>query len=190
MLYPEAHFRIDTTEKLLCLSFDDGPDPDSTPGLLDILHNLNIRALFFCNGIAAEKYPGLVARIIAEGHSIGNHGFNHLNGWKTSCKEYCNDVIRASRLTSGKLFRPPYGKLSHRQYMEIKKTFRIFLWDVMPYDFDKSFGAERSLAILNRKIRPGSIVVLHDNPGSTCQHFLKDFIGNSINRGYRFEKVV
>ncbi len=189
ILYPEALFRIKTSEKILCLSFDDGPDPDSTPDLLGILHIMNIRALFFCNGSKAEKYPGLVAAIIAEGHIIGNHGFNHLDGWRTQCKEYCSNVSRASQFTSARLFRPPFGRLSPEQYRELKKTFRIYFWDIMPYDFDRTFDAGRSLAVLNRKIRPGSIVVLHDTPASTCRYFLKDFIESSVNKGYRFEQV-
>jgi peptidoglycan/xylan/chitin deacetylase (PgdA/CDA1 family) len=85
-LYPEAIFRIRTTEKLLCLTFDDGPDPGSTPQLLDILDKYNIKSLFFCDGRAAEKYPDLIKRMISRGHIIGNHGYSHLDGWRTSLK--------------------------------------------------------------------------------------------------------
>ncbi|MBK8883313.1 MAG: polysaccharide deacetylase family protein [Bacteroidales bacterium] len=91
-LYPEAIFRIKTDEKLLCLTFDDGPDPDSTPMLLDLLESYNIRGLFFCNGQSAEKYPELIDRIISGGHVAGNHGFSHPDGWRTSTQEYVQDV--------------------------------------------------------------------------------------------------
>ncbi len=114
-LYPEAVFRIKTTEKRLFLTFDDGPDPVSTPQLLDILKKHNIRALFFCKGKAAEKYPGLVGQIRKSGHIIGNHGYEHLDGWRTDSVKYIDDVTRASYFTSDKIFRPPFGRLSNKQ---------------------------------------------------------------------------
>ena len=186
-LYPDAVFRIKTYEKILYLTFDDGPDPESTPELLDILNNNNVKALFFCNGRAAEKFPELINKIRETGHLVGNHGYSHLNGWRTSQEKYCEDVNRASRLTSGNLFRPPYGRLTINQYKELSKSFTIFFWDIMPYDFDRSFGSERSLNVLNKKLRPGSIIVLHDTSASTCRTFFKDFIDKSISEGYKFE---
>ena len=190
ILYPNAIFRIKTSEKILFLTFDDGPDPESTPEVLDILNNYNVRAIFFCNGEAAEKYPDLVEKIKETGHLIGNHGYNHLNGWKTSIDKYCDDINRASQFTSGNLFRPPYGRLTINQYRMLRKSFRIILWDIMCYDFDWSFGAERSLHILNNKLRSGSIIVLHDTSSSTCNAFLNEFIEMSISEGYRFEVTV
>jgi peptidoglycan/xylan/chitin deacetylase (PgdA/CDA1 family) len=187
MLYPEALFRMKTPDRILCLTFDDGPDPGSTPGLLAILRDLDIHAVFFCNGRSAEKYPSLINKIISDGHTVGNHGFSHLNGWLTSCKKYCDDAGRASQFTSDRLFRPPYGRLRLNQYRRLRRTYTIFFWDLMAYDFDKTFGAEKSLELLNRKVRPGSIIVLHDTPASTCSYFLQEFIETSINKGYRFE---
>ena len=185
-LYPQAIFRLKTTENILCLTFDDGPDPESTPGLLDILKRHKIRAVFFCNGKAAETHPCLVERIKEGGHLIGNHGYHHYNGWVTSSEVYCTDVNYASQFTSGKLFRPPYGRLRLCQYKKLRKTFRIIFWDLMSYDFDTGFGAAKSLAILKKKIRPGSIIVLHDKPGSSSINFLEDLIGMAVDRGYSF----
>ena len=185
-LYPQAIFRLKTTENILCLTFDDGPDPESTPGLLDILKRHKIRAVFFCNGKAAETYPRLVERIKEGGHLIGNHGYNHLNGWATSARDYYDDIINASRFTSGKLFRPPYGLLRLSQYHRLRKSFRIMFWDVMPYDFDINTGASKSLEILNQKIRPGSIIVLHDRRGSSSLVFLDEFLDRSVGGGYTF----
>jgi peptidoglycan/xylan/chitin deacetylase (PgdA/CDA1 family) len=185
--YPEALFRLKTTEKILWLTFDDGPDPESTPVLLDILSNHDIKALFFCNGSAAEKYPELIDLIKSRGHTIGNHGYSHLNGWKTTTSGYIDDIEHAALLTSEVIFRPPYGRLRLSQYLKLRKKFKIVFWDIMPYDFDKSFGAERSLKILIEKIRPGSIIVLHDNSQSTANRILEEFIKFSINGGYRFE---
>jgi peptidoglycan/xylan/chitin deacetylase (PgdA/CDA1 family) len=185
-LYPGAVFRLETTEKLLCLTFDDGPDPSSTPELLKILDGFRIRAVFFCDGRKAEQYPFLVERIKREGHITGNHGYSHINGWFTSVRKYCSDIKRASPFTSESLFRPPYGKIRLRQYIRLKKQFRIFFWDLMPYDFDNNMGYKKSLDILSRKIRPGSIIVLHDNPSSSVLQLVHDLINIAQSRGYSF----
>jgi peptidoglycan/xylan/chitin deacetylase (PgdA/CDA1 family) len=185
-VFPEALFRLKSSEKTVCLTFDDGPDPGSTPELLDILDIMNIKALFFCTGKNAEEFPELVHEIKSRGHIIGNHGYYHLDGWKTSVNKYCENVERASQFTSNNLFRPPYGRLRIRQYRCLKKSFKIVLWDIMSYDFDQDFGAGQSLELLNNKLRPGSIIVLHDTPASSCTTFLKDFIENSFSKGYRF----
>jgi len=186
-LYPDALFRIKTEDKILCLTFDDGPDPGSTPELLSVLDKHCVKAVFFCTGRAAERYSGLVRKIKDNGHLIGNHGYNHPDGWKTSCKKYCNDVNKAAELTSDKLFRPPYGHLRMNQYRSLKKTYKIIFWDIMPYDFDSGLEASESLDLLKKKIRPGSVIVLHDSPDSNCKNFLEDFIESSISKGYRFE---
>jgi len=184
--YREALFRIKTRDKILCLTFDDGPDPTSTPVLLEILDKHNVKAIFFCDGRAAEIYPQLVDLIRIKGHSVGNHGYNHLNGWVTSLKEYCNDVNYASRFTSDTLFRPPYGLLRFNQYMRLRNEYRIVFWDIMPYDFDREIESDRSLEILNKRIRPGSVIVLHDRQDSTSVKFLDEFISKATKRGYKF----
>ncbi len=185
-IYPEAVFRIKTKDKILCLTFDDGPDPDSTPRLLEILEKHGIIAVFFCDGRSAELYPGLVDFIRQKGHVIGNHGYNHLNGWRTSTADYCRDVSLASVFTSASLFRPPYGHLSLNQYRCLKDSYKIVFWDVMPYDFDRKFTPERSLELLNKRIRPGSVIVLHDRQDSASLLFLDEFLCLSINKGYKF----
>jgi peptidoglycan/xylan/chitin deacetylase (PgdA/CDA1 family) len=186
LLYPGAFFSLKRSEKNLCLTFDDGPDPGSTPELLDILNNYNIKALFFCNGRAAEKYPELVNQIIINGHIVGNHGYSHLDGWTTSTGKYCDDINKASEFTSDKLFRPPYGRIRYSQFNRLRRQFRIIFWDIMPYDFDKEFGAEKAMEILRKKIRPGSIIVLHDTPHSSALEFLNEFLSFSIDQSYRF----
>jgi len=185
-LYPEALFRVKTTEKILYLTFDDGPHPGSTPFLLDILDRYNIKSVFFCSGKAAEEYPEFIKKIRSKGHIIGNHGYSHLDGWKTSTKKYCEDVLIAAGLTSDNLFRPPYGRLSIRQYYILRKSFKIVLWDIMPYDFDTGFGMEKSLGTLTRMIRPGSVIVLHDTPVSSSTKFLGEFLDLAISKNYRF----
>jgi peptidoglycan-N-acetylglucosamine deacetylase len=186
-LYPEAIFRIKTEEKFLYLTFDDGPHPESTLPLLDILSEKNIKALFFCDGRAAERYPELVDLIRSRGHLIGNHGYLHLDGWKTSTENYAADVSKAESFVSSRLFRPPYGRMKRRQYKLLKDRFKIVLWDIMPYDFDKDFGSDRALDVLVKKIRPGSIIVLHDNATSAAVKILPGFIDFASGNGYRFK---
>lgn len=188
-LYPEAIFRIETSEKKLFLTFDDGPDPESTPMLLGLLKANNVKALFFLNGKAAENNPGLVNQIIREGHMVGNHGYSHLNGWRTDLTTYLNDVSRAAEIIPGNLFRPPFGRMSLRQYSTLKKTYKIVFWDIMCYDFDRSFSQANSFEILKNRIRPGSIIVLHDKPYSSAILFLNDFILYASRSGYKFDLI-
>jgi peptidoglycan/xylan/chitin deacetylase (PgdA/CDA1 family) len=168
-LFPDALFRIKTGNRVYCLTFDDGPDPASTPGLLDLLDKFNVKAIFFCTGRASVNYPLLIDEIKRRGHTIGNHGCDHLDGWKTPSPVYLQDISQASGVTSTRFFRPPYGRLTLKQYRRLRKLFRIVLWDIMPYDFDNDFSPSGSLEILKRKLRPGSLIVLHDTPGSLLE---------------------
>jgi len=185
-IYPDALFRIKTTQKHLFLTFDDGPDPGSTLQILEILRKHNINATFFCNGRAAKEYPDLINRIKSQGHLIGNHGYNHFDGWKTSKNRYVADVENAAIHTSSVLFRPPFGHLRINQFRELRTKYKIIFWDLMPYDYDESFGSVNSLGILFRKLRKGSVIALHDKPGTSALDFLDEFIKTSEKNGYQF----
>lgn len=184
--YPEALFRIRTDEKLVCLTFDDGPDPLSTPLILEVLHKYEIKAVFFCCGETSELFPDQVQRIISEGHIIGNHTYSHSSGWTNSVISYLRDVEKAVPCTSGKYFRPPWGRLRFLQYLMLKKQFKIIFWDIMSYDFDDTLPFEKSKRKTIELIRPGSIVVLHDKNRSSYPEFLIQLIEEIFNRGYRF----
>ncbi|OQB63050.1 MAG: Peptidoglycan-N-acetylglucosamine deacetylase [Bacteroidetes bacterium ADurb.Bin145] len=187
LFYPDAVFRIRTSEKILYLTFDDGPDPGSTPLILEILEQKNAKAVFFCNGKAAEAYPALVGTIRKQGHMVGNHCYDHLNGWRTSNDRYCNEVDRASVFTSDRIFRPPYGRMKQQQYRLLRRKYKIFMWDLMSYDYDRNFGAQRTLNAVKSKMRPGSVIVFHDKPSSSSFLMLRDFLEFSAARGYRFD---
>lgn len=186
LIYPDAIFSIKGPGRRICLTFDDGPDPVSTPAILDILKHYNVTAVFFCTGSKVAKSPGLLARIAAEGHIIGNHGYSHLNGLTTPVRTYCADIFRGRDITCSNLFRPPYGRLRVRQYLILSRTMRIVFWGVMPYDFDMTLDSEYSLGILCRRIRPGSIIVLHDTEKSHSTSYLDRFIRLVTDRGYSF----
>ena len=185
-IFAKAVFRISTDEKVLCLTFDDGPNPDSTYKILNILDNYQVKAMFFLTGINVENYPGIKEMIVAGGHQIGNHGYCHMSGWSTSYEKYRGNISKAARLIPSGFFRPPYGRLTPRQYHNILNDYTLVFWDLMPYDFSRSVSAGKCLRILKEKIRPGSIIVLHDSPCSKVTGFLAEFIEFAAGLGYSF----
>lgn len=189
ILYPDAVYRINGMGKRLYLTFDDGPDPDSTPLILDILQAHNVHATFFCTASKVLASPGLFARVAAAGHTIGNHGFHHLNGLKTPVRTYCSDILRGRDITCSNLFRPPYGMLRVRQYRILERSMQIVFWDLMPYDFDRSLTPEASCNILSQRIRPGSVIVLHDKATSSAAVYLGRFIDKALKEGYTFGSI-
>ncbi|MGP8216854.1 MAG: polysaccharide deacetylase family protein, partial [Bacteroidia bacterium] len=138
VLYPGGIFRIPAKDKKTAyLTFDDGPVPEATPLVLDILKQYKVTATFFCVGDNVNKYPDLFQRIKNEGHSVGNHTYNHLKGWKKTVKEYTENVSKCNALVDSKLFRPPYGRITLKQFKELKKEYKIIFWDVLSMDYDK-----------------------------------------------------
>lgn len=188
LFYPGAVFRIKTKKKELYITFDDGPDPASTPFVLDILAKNKINAVFFCSGKKAEKYPDLINLIKSNGHIVGNHGYAHYDGWQTGKKDYLENVALASGFTSGNLFRPPYGRITISQFRSIAGNYRVVFWDLMPHDYDNRLTSVKILTILRRKIRNGSVIVLHDKKSSSVLTFLDDFINEARSMGYSFSQ--
>jgi len=159
-LFPEITWRIEDTSKVF-LTFDDGPNPSSTPSLLNLLDKHNIAATFFLLGEQMDKYPELVALIRDNGHVIGFHGQKHLSGWKTSTSTYHKNSQH--NWVSTNLFRPPFGRLKLSQYNSIKKSKKIVMWDLMPGDFLENVTGPDCFDIICKYIQGGSIVALHDN---------------------------
>lgn len=163
-LFPEVVWTC-THDQALHLTFDDGPDPESTPRILALLDQLNLQATFFCLGERIEKYPQLYADIIEAGHQIGHHGYRHLSGWNTSLSDYLENADKSKRLTHSDLYRPPYGRMTYEQYKHIKQENTIVAWSLMPGDFDTKVQEARLSQRFTQK-EPTSIVVLHDTPTS------------------------
>ncbi len=154
---------MDRKDKVLYLTFDDGPIPEVTPWVLETLNKFNAKATFFCIGQNAEKYPEILKNILDAGHSVGNHTMQHLNGWKSSCKEYSQDVMECKKFIYSSLFRPPYGKIKISQVRALKKEFKIIMWDVLSKDYDRSLNGDACFEQIKRKSRNGSIIVFHDS---------------------------
>jgi peptidoglycan/xylan/chitin deacetylase (PgdA/CDA1 family) len=182
---------IPAREKVICLTFDDGPVPEVTPGVLGMLEERNIRATFFCVGDNVKKHPDLFAKVTGAGHAIGNHTFHHLNGWRTPPAEYAEDVVRCNEYVKTDLFRPPYGKFTPSQYFLLRKHFRFILWSVLSGDYHKGISKKQCLSNVMTHTQPGSIVLFHDSLKAKENLFyaLPRFLDHCLEEGYRFEKV-
>ncbi len=177
-----------SAEKILYLTFDDGPIPELTPFILDILKLYNIQATFFCVGENIIKNKLLFNKIIQNNHKVGNHTFNHLNGWTTSNKNYFENIEKFQNIFQTNLFRPPYGKIKPSQIKYLNNFFDIILWSVLSYDFDKSLTPFNCLQIVNENIYNGAIVVFHDNVKAKDRitFALPRFIEECLVKGYKF----
>jgi peptidoglycan/xylan/chitin deacetylase (PgdA/CDA1 family) len=192
-LFPSLTWRVFTTQRTLYLTFDDGPVPGPTEFVLDVLGEKNVPATFFCIGQNVERHPKLLQRIVTEGHEIGNHTFNHLNGWKVNPAEYTTNVAACSAVLgkgAAPLFRPPYGKISYSA-IRLMKDYQIVMWDVLTYDFDAALSPQDCLAGALSAVRPGSIIVFHDSYKAerNLTYALPKFIDDCQNRGYRFARL-
>ena len=175
---------IPNTENKIYLTFDDGPTPEITEWVLQELEKYNAKATFFCIGNNIEKHPEIFEKVITEGHSIGNHTYNHLNGWKTSTENYLENTklceASISNLQStpeaegrtgeaisnlqSKIFRPPYGKIKSSQSKKLRQLgYKIIMWDVLSADYDSTISAGKCLENVLQNVTSGSIIVFHDS---------------------------
>ena len=162
-LYPRATWRMDKNKKVIYLTFDDGPIPESTPFILDTLREHGVKATFFMVGDNVHKYPHLFQQIVAEGHQVGNHTYNHWGGFKHSTQAYSANTQKANDLIHSHLFRPPHGWMRWEQYFWLGRKYRIVMWDLVTRDYSKWLTAEDVLKNIKRYTRNGSIITFHDS---------------------------
>ncbi len=184
-------WRIPGNEKVIYLTFDDGPIPELTPFVLETLRKHNAKATFFCVGDNARKHPHLLSEIMGHGHSVGNHTHNHLDGWKKNSEEYEQNIRRGFDFIPGNLFRPPYGHITPWQINRMKDQVYIVLWTVLSYDYDHNTTPARCLRNVMRYTKRGSIVVFHENKKAIprIKYALPRFIEHYSAQGYRFEAL-
>jgi peptidoglycan/xylan/chitin deacetylase (PgdA/CDA1 family) len=163
LLYPTLIWNLSREKKKLYLTFDDGPTPEVSEKVMEILAHYKAKATFFCVGQQVEKHPEIFNKIQELNHSIGNHSYSHKKGWDTNTNDYILDVRKASKLISTNIFRPPYGKISRQQIAVLKNDFKIVMWDVLSYDYDKLVSPQQCAHNVIRNARNGSIVVFHDS---------------------------
>jgi peptidoglycan/xylan/chitin deacetylase (PgdA/CDA1 family) len=192
--YPGCTWAINTKEKILYLTFDDGPHPEATSFVLETLSLFNAKATFFCIGKNVIEYPDLYKRVINEGHRVGNHTHHHLNGWQVTDKVYFDDIAMAAKSIDSKLFRPPYGKISGFQVKNLQAAllqYQIIMWDVLSADFDTKLTPEQCSFNVTRNSKSGSIIVFHDSEKALprLKRALPDTLRYFGEMGYRFESI-
>lgn len=190
-IYSEAVWVIPNHERKVFLTFDDGPVPEVTPIVLDILKSRDIKATFFCVGENVFHYPELFERIIDEGHAIGNHTYHHTQGMKCSDRYYFQDIEQADRLIGSCLFRPPHGLMSLSQYQYLSRRYQIIMWDVISCDYDQRLTPEHCFCNVVDFIRDGSIITFHDSERAQKNVLgaLPRTIDFLLEQGYRFDKI-
>mgnify|MGYP003586604175 FL=1 len=156
-------WRINPSEKVIYLTFDDGPNPEVTPRVLDILDEFEAKATFFCVGENVMKYPEIFQEVKHRGHAVGNHTFNHVKGTEKTVKEYVDNVGKAHEYIHSKLFRPPHGRITLSQVNKLKADFKIIMWDFITYDFDRQVTSTEILKEVKIRSRNGSVVIFHDS---------------------------
>ena len=197
-IFSKYTWDIPNNENKIYLTFDDGPMPEITEWVLEELKNYYAKATFFCIGNNIEKYPNVFTKVISEGHSVGNHTFNHLNGWKTSTEEYlentklCEASISSLQSVTCNLFRPPYGKIKTSQAKKVKQLgYKIIMWDVLSADFDTKISPEKCLENVLNNVKSGSIIVFHDSIKAfpNLEYTLPKTLKILTERGFVFDAI-
>ena len=187
-LFPSLVWKKNTDQKKIWITFDDGPDEKVTPYLINVLEKFNIKATFFIIGNQAKKYPELVKLIINNGHKIGNHSFSHLNGFSTNNNKYLEDVEQAKKYIDSDIFRPPYGKITPFQIKNLKKDFKIIMWDIMSWDFKENIYPNKIYKNVIDNVENGSIILFHNNLKSynNLKNSLEIILEKLKDKGYQF----
>lgn len=190
-LYSSLIWKLPGSEKRIYLTFDDGPIPQITPWVLDLLSEYNAKATFFCIGKNVERNTDIFKSILSQGHSIGNHTYTHLNGWRSSVTDYLNDINKCGELIDSNLFRPPYGKIKRSQIRHILPSHKIIMWDILSRDFDENLNLEKGFEYIKKHVKPGSIIVFHDSIKAwpRLQILLPRTLEYFRMLGYTFEKI-
>ena len=199
-LFSNYVWDLPNTQNKIYLTFDDGPTPEITEWVLEELKKHNVKATFFCIGNNIQKHPDLFQKVINEGHVIGNHTYDHMNGWKTETKTYlenirlCEKQIQKSLIENlqSKIFRPPYGKIKTAQAKIVRRLgYKIIMWDVLSADFDQTITPEKCLENVISNVKSGSVIVFHDS--IKASHNLKYVLPETLNflkeKGFLFDVI-
>lgn len=188
-IYPKGLiWKVPTQRREVFLTFDDGPIPEVTTLVLNILNKYNIKATFFVVGENVQKYPELFELLIKNGHGIGNHTFHHTKAWKTDFDLYIKDVEQCNQRINSKLFRPPHGQITGNIAKKLQEDYSIIMWSALTGDYNKKLTGEKCLANAIKYTSPGSIIVFHDSLKALerMEYALPHYIEYCLKEGYAF----
>lgn len=187
-IHPGALWQVDIKDKIAYLTFDDGPTPGVTEPILDLLDEYEAKATFFCIGEQVVHHPDLYQEVIARGHTVGNHTYNHINGKQNGDDVYFHNIAECAKHVDSKLFRPPFGQLKQSQYQKIKDDYTIVMWSIVTWDFDSSLSPEQCAQKVLKNIKNGSIIVFHDSIKAAPNSIpaLKIVLKSLQEKGYTF----
>ena len=190
-LFPGTIWRINPDEKSVYLTFDDGPIPEITEWVLDLLDKYEVKATFFCVGDNVRKYPRIYDEILRRGHATGNHTFNHIQGIRTRTNYFLENTEKAAGLIKSNLFRPPHGHMRNRQAYRLRNEYKIVMWDVVTRDYNPKMTGEKVFATVKKYVRKGSIIVFHDSVKSekNMKWALPKTIEWLKSEGYALKKI-
>ncbi len=194
--FPQLITKINTKEKNIYLSFDDGPHPEISPWILETLKFYKAKATFFYTGKNSLLHPKIIKRIIAEGHSLGNHTFTHADGWKISHKKYLKEIYLTQEVLQkqgvrSQLFRPPYGRIPPLLIKNISKNHKIIMWTYLSGDFSQNLKPKEVVEKLIKKIHPGDIIVMHESEKAfkNLQQILPPLLEQLSKKGFEFKEI-
>lgn len=178
-------------QKAIYLTFDDGPIPEVTPLVLDLLKSYSAKATFFMVGDNVRKYPEVYQQIVDEGHAVGNHSYHHISGWATSLEDYIQDIREARKYIDSSLLRPPYGRIRLPQIKALAPEFKIIMWSVLSVDYDQKVSKEQCLRNVLDHSKDGSIIVFHDSlkAKNNLLYALPRVLEHFANRGFVFKAI-
>ncbi len=188
-IYPKSLlWRVTTSRREVFLTFDDGPVPEVTPLVLEILKKYNVKATFFCVGDNVLKYPDVFSLLKKDGHAIGNHTFYHVKAWETDYQSYLSEVEQCNRLVKSSLFRPPHGQINLKLARKLNDNYKVVMWSALTGDYDKELSGEQCLNNAIKYTRPGSIIVFHDSikARERMEYALPLYVEFCIKQGYTF----
>jgi len=191
-IYPKGLlWNVPTRKPEIFLTFDDGPVPEATLLVLEILKRYNIKATFFCVGDNVQKYPEIFELLQKEGHTIGNHTFHHVKAWKYEYSKYLTEVEQCQLLVKSKLFRPPHGQITRKLAQHLQKDYRIVMWSTLTGDYNKNLSGKQCLAKAVKHTKPGSIIVFHDSLKALerMEYALPKYIEHCLTKGYSFNTL-
>lgn len=202
-MFPDYIWDSPTHDKVIYLTFDDGPTPGITEWTLNILDRYNAKATFFCIGKNIKGYPDIFQQTINRGHTVGNHTFNHVKGWKTKLEDYLKDIEETQKLidsyclkkksTASDFFRPPYGQIKPQQAKKLMAIgYQIIMWDVLSFDWDKHVPREKCFENIKEHVTNGSIIVFHDSvkASKNMMYALPKVLDYYSKQGYTFKPLV